>query len=181
VNSEQHIELWKAATQGDRAALGDLLRSQQDLIFRFCLSQLRSEIAAVDATQETATRILERLETFSGNSRFQTWVLGIANNVCRETRRKESKWKTFEVNTDVFESVNEGTNRVEQAIESDNLHEAVGRLSDRQRQAVVLRYLESLPLSDVAEIMQVSIGTVKATLHQALKKLKLVLAEIHDP
>ncbi len=167
------IHLWKSAESGDRSALAQLLRGLQDLIYRFCMSQLRDENAAIEATQETAVRLIENLKKFSGNGKLTTWVLGIANNVCREMRRKQSKLQTLETGAaDIAEEPS-----VESTESNDSLKHAIEQLPDRQREAIVLRYYESLSLVEVAEVMQVSIGTVKATINQALKKLKLKLPE----
>ena len=85
---DRHLELWRSACSGDRTALEQLLRGMQDIIFRFCLSQTRDEHIAIEVTQETAIRMIEKLDQFSGTGKLTTWVLGIANNVCRETRRR---------------------------------------------------------------------------------------------
>ena len=60
------------------------------------------------------------------------------------------------------------------------MREAITTLPPRQREAVVLRYLADLPLADVAEAMGCALGTVKATLHQALGSLRVELEEDDD-
>ena len=61
-----------------------------------------------------------------------------------------------------------------------SVREAIATLPPRQRQAVVLRYLADLPLVDVAEAMGYALGTVKATLHQALRAMRVELEEDED-
>ena len=58
-----------------------------------------------------------------------------------------------------------------------SVREAIATLPPRQRQAVVLRYLADLPLADVADAMGCAIGTVKATLHQAMRNMRVELDE----
>lgn len=181
LKAEKNIQLWKLACEGDPSALEALLRSHQDLIFRFSLSQLWDKSIAVEATQETATRLIDKLTSFSGKGKLSTWVLGIANNVCREIRRKENKWKQLHTHNAQLElSEPEGTNSLELIEERQSLNWAISQLPDRQREAVVLRYFESLSVSETAEVMQVAVGTVKASLNQALKKLRVELEHIHD-
>ena len=61
-----------------------------------------------------------------------------------------------------------------------SVRDAIATLPARQREAVVLRYLADLPLADVAEAMGCAVGTVKATLHQALGSLRVELEEDDD-
>src|SRR3569623_3017870 len=77
------------ARQGDRTAQAALLSDLQDVWNRMSLSLLRDPEAARDATQETALRFLRQLPSFRGDSQVRTWSLGIAINVCRETKRKD--------------------------------------------------------------------------------------------
>ena len=58
-----------------------------------------------------------------------------------------------------------------------DVRDALGRLPERQRTAVVLRYYADLPLADVAEVMGVAVGTVKSTLHAALASLRIDLED----
>ena len=171
LTADHHIQLWKSAVSGDRSALEQLLRGVQDLIYRFCVSQLHDENAAVEATQETAMRLIDNLGRFSGRGKLTTWVLGIANNVCRETRRRQKKLQLME--TGLESVVVSQTTQPGEAASSTTLRSAIAQLPERQREAIVLRYFESLSLAEVAEVMKVSKGTVKATIHQALQKLRL--------
>jgi RNA polymerase sigma factor (sigma-70 family) len=61
-----------------------------------------------------------------------------------------------------------------------SVRDAITALPARQREAVVLRYLADLPIADVAEAMGCAVGTVKATLHQALRALRVELEEDED-
>ena len=61
---------------------------------------------------------------------------------------------------------------LDQNLESENLRYMIESLPDRQRTAIILRYFESLSLKEVSQIMDISVGTVKATLSQATKNLK---------
>ena len=90
--SEDELRLVLDAQQGDKPALAKLLRQNQDLIFRFCCSRLGEPASARDATQETALRVIDSISRFEGKAKLKTWLLGIANNVCREFSRKQSRW-----------------------------------------------------------------------------------------
>jgi RNA polymerase sigma-70 factor (ECF subfamily) len=171
----------EAARRGDRDAQSRLLRALQDPWFRFCLGLLGDPDEARDATQETALRFLRDLARYRGDSSISTWSMGIALNVTREMRRKRRRVGMYH-------------NEQEQAIVSqrapdapsdhsvrsesrDLLRATLEDLPQRQREAVVLRYFEDLSLEQTADAMGCAVGTVKATVHQALRALRMKLKE----
>ncbi len=159
------------AKRGDGRARAELLGRLADVWYRYCLSMLRDADAARDAAQESALRFLARLEAFRGDSSVETFAIGIAVNVCREQRRQ----RTFEA-CEQPDAHHADTPRPDQHAQRrearDRICELVATLPQRQREAVVLRYFEQLPLAEVAEAMGCALGTVKATLAQALRALR---------
>lgn len=178
MSADPSIRLWKSARDGDRESLELLLRQHQDLVYRFCRARLPNENRAIDATQETAMRMINHISSFRGSGKFSTWVLGIANNVCREFRRQDKKWnQSTGVSVDQIPTNDPAchatvSQNLDQNLESENLRYMIESLPDRQRTAIILRYFESLSLKEVSQIMDISVGTVKATLSQATKNLK---------
>ena len=168
----------EAARRGDRAAQAQLLTALQDVWFRFCLSQLRGDRdRAADATQETGMRFLRQLPSFRGESQLQTWSLSIALNVVREMRRARG----FEVLESAQEPV-AATPRVARLIEDEDelalMKQTLASLPDRQREAITLRFFEELSVEETASVMQCAAGTVKATVHQALRALREKLKQL---
>jgi RNA polymerase sigma-70 factor, ECF subfamily len=158
------------ARKGDRPALERLVRALQDPWFRFCYSQLRNEEMARDAAQETALRFVRLVQNFRGDSSITTWSLGIALNVCREMRRKR-----LVTSAEVPEGASSENGPEELAGKTEAhaaLHQAMTGLSERQQQVVTLRFFEERSTEETAKIMGCAAGTVKATLHQALRALK---------
>lgn len=161
----------EAAKRGDRMAQAVVLSALQDPWYRMCLSLLRDPEQARDATQETALRVLRLLPEFRGESSLTTWSMGIAINVVREMRRKRRP-ETGDV-PDV--ATEPGSAPDDAAVRSEQqrvLRAALSELSDRQREVVICRYFEEMSTEDTAKVMNCAPGTVKATLHQALRALK---------
>lgn len=163
-----------AARRGDRAARALLLRALQDIWYRFCLGVLHDSEQAREATQETALRFLDRLPQFRGDSQLKTWSLGIALNVTRELRRSQRT-----VSMDLMKSDQTDQRTVESpdslastAEERRLVTQVLGELPDRQREAVILRFFEELSVEETALTMKCAQGTVKATVHQALRALR---------
>ena len=175
LSSWPEISDWQCAADGDRERLAGILRSVQDPIFRYCLSQLKDAEQATEATQETATRMIRNLGQFAGKSQLSTWILGIARNVCREQKRKLHRWNQSTEAEPHVECSNE--HKLVQQESNARLRKAVNELPSRQREAIALRFFESLSVAEIAKVMSVSTGTVKATLNNAIKKLKSRLVE----
>ena len=162
--------LIRRAQRGHRGAQAELVRGLQDVWYRTCLSQLREPDAAREATQETAARFLDGLPRFRGDSRLRTWSLGIALNVCREQRRlRPTGGAGLELVGGTHAPPGEALERREQTAW---LRRVIDNLPERQREALTLRYFEGLPLAAVAGAMGCATGTVKATLSQALARLR---------
>jgi RNA polymerase sigma-70 factor (ECF subfamily) len=160
----------EAARNGDRLAKEVLVSALQGPWYRMCLSLLRDAELSRDATQETALRFLRLLPQFRGESSITTWSMGIAINVVREMRRKRRP-ESGEV-PDVAGDLTGPEGVATQKEQNKALHAAMAGLSERQREAIVCRYFEELSTEETAKIMNCAPGTVKATLHQALRALK---------
>jgi len=161
--------LVERARLGDPAAQTSLLRSLQDRWFRFACTMLHDQELARDAAQETAVRVLGRMATFDGRSRFSTWSIGITLNVCREMRRKRTGLRL----SSAPEPAAEMADDVERQESIERLRVAMAGLTERQREAVVLRFLENRSVEETAELMECAPGTVKATVHQAMAAMKV--------
>ena len=172
----------QAARSGDRSAQARLLRWLQDPWYRLCLSLLGDVERAREATQEAAVRFLRQLPLFRGDSTIKTWALGIAINVAREMRRSPHVRTGGLEDWDGVGNVSYGPRRpaprpppdvaAELAEQRDRLRAVLADLPERQREALVLRFFEELSVEDTAAAMNCAAGTVKATVHQALKALR---------
>lgn len=171
----------QAARRGDREALGALLRALQDSWYRMSLSLLGDPDLAHDATQETAIRFLRQLPGFRGDSQLRTWSLGICLNVVRELRRASHGQRSIADGLEVVESTEVAPlpgDALARAEEIGALRATLAALPDRQREAVVLRFFEEMSVEQTAEAMGCAPGTVKATVHQALRALRRKLGRL---
>jgi len=166
------------AQAGNRLAQDTLLRELQDPWYRLCLSLLGGDgERASDATQETALRVLRQIAEFRGESQLRTWTFGIAVNVCRELRRQKPLGG-LEADQIVHSSDLPQDAAAQRSEESAALQQALTGLPQRQREAIVLRFFEELSVEQTAQAMQCAAGTVKATVHQALRSLREKLSEL---
>ncbi len=178
-----------AARNGNGVALDALIRTLQDPWYRMSLSLLGDADLARDATQETALRFLRQLPGFRGESQLRTWSLGIALNVAREMRRASSRAVSWVDTGDVEAAAGGAAGRqaggqagtasgggpVSEAIiaeQREDVRQSLAGLPDRQREALVLRFFEELSVEQTAAAMGCAAGTVKATVHQALRSIR---------
>ena len=160
----------QAARAGDREALAALLRGLADPWYRMALATCGNADAAAEATQEAAMRLLRDIGRFRGKSQFRTWAIGILLNVVRERRRVERRPADRPISA---QRTHEAADAMaEQNEQQQILRDLLADLPERQREALVLRFFEDLSIDQAAQVMNCAAGTVKATVHQALRSLR---------
>jgi RNA polymerase sigma-70 factor, ECF subfamily len=125
---------------------------------------------AEDLTQEAFVRAFRRWRQVSAMQRPVTWVYVVAMNAERRRWRREERESGFDDRSDTVLVDPAGA-----VVTTIVVREALARLAPRQRAAVALRYLADLSIAEVAEVMDCAQGTVKASLHQALRNLRVDL------
>jgi RNA polymerase sigma-70 factor, ECF subfamily len=129
---------------------------------------------AYDATQEAFARALRQWRKVREMARPDGWVYVVAMNQMRDHWRRTERRRGRASQPDfVADNVSAVVTRV-------SVRDAIATLPPRQREAVVLRYLADLPLTDVADAMGCAVGTVKATLHQAMASMRIELDDTED-
>lgn len=128
---------------------------QFDAVFRAALVLGSDRALAEDATQEAFARALEKWKRLRSEERVAGWVMVTALNVVRRALRRRAvlPWTKDEADVDPDASV--------------DLWQAVRKLSRRQQEAIVLRYVADMPIKEVAEAMGCKVGSVKAHIHRA--------------
>ncbi|MDX2380518.1 MAG: RNA polymerase sigma factor [Acidimicrobiia bacterium] len=160
--------LVEAAQQGDRAALDQLLRRHYDRIHAVCARIAGTSRDADDACQEALIKITRGLPRFDGNAAFGTWAYRIATNAALdELRRRKRRPLLTLVDDDEAgpqkELVDPSADRVVDAV-ADRLvlHDAFDELSEDFRVAVTMRDVLDLDYAEIAEVLDVPVGTVKS-------------------
>ncbi len=159
----------------DRATFVHLYRSHYDAVFRYCVHRLFERTAAEDVTSDVFLKVVENIHRFKGNEQqFRCWLYRIAtngvNNYLRKTARRSRLLKV------VCEQANSRVaNCGESAEKLAVLKEAVFALKPRYQTIITLRFFENLKLTEIAEVLGSSPGTIRSQLARALVKLRKVL------
>jgi RNA polymerase sigma factor (sigma-70 family) len=169
-------ELVQAALCGAREPVAELVRRHWDTAVQLAARVLGSTELARDAAQEAAVAAMTDLARLRSPGSFGAWFCGIALNVSRHWRRQ--LWAEIpRVQTDPAGGVPGPAEAAELADLHARVHAAIATLADGQRQAVWLFYLQGLTHREVAAELGITVGAVKARLHQARAVLAGKLAD----
>ncbi len=161
----------------------ELFAAQREKLRRMAYLFLHEESAVEDAVQETCTRGLAKLHTFRSESRFDVWVYSIALNVCRQAYRKarlEEKLSDPQRQGTARRASRGPLTSLMRREQASRLAIALGYLTDLQREAFVLHYVEELPYEAIAPMLGISVVGARGMAHRARRVLRSKLPPSFD-
>ena len=177
------------AAEGIRAEeFEELVRLHQRRIYRVLLAMLHDPDAADTLTQECFLRAYEKRASFRGEARVETWLVRIAMNLARDhaKSRRRAFWTRLVAWAKDEEPMGQAARAAdpqaspERALaareEVATVWSVVEGLSPQQRGVFVLRFVEEMPLEEIARTLELEVGTVKSHLHRAVSAVRRKLA-----
>ena len=172
-----------AARQGDRDAFGILVERYQDRIFNALLRVLGSRDDALDVVQDAMVQAFVKLDSFRGDAKFSTWLYRIAMNLALSYRRRhrpsvsveELKQRVGEEPASELPAPDKNLMDQERAA---TVQQALAALEVQHCQILVLREMENCSYADIAQILELPVGTVRSRLFRARMQLKEKLLEL---
>lgn len=157
----------------------------RERLYRLALAQLRNASDAEDAVQETLIKAEKNAPHFRSESSEYTWVVRILINHCHDVQRKNARRAKRELSDEALGHraalIADHRNLPEQNIElsevSQHLMDAVMSLGENYKQLILMRYFEELSYEQIAEALDLNLGTVKSRMNQAKTLLKAKLIE----
>jgi len=153
-----------------------IIEENQQNIFALAYRMTGNRDDALDITQETFVRAMENIRRFKGKASISTWLYSIAANLSRDFLRKNKNCVTVSLeedwNPESGQSVLEDLDNSERRL---LVRKAIIALPPKMRAAFILRYDKSLSISEIAAILHKSEGTIKAQLHEAVKRIRKIL------
>lgn len=183
--AKQDIKYVTAALQGDQQAFAELMDRYRDTIFYMLLKMVKNKSDADDLTIEAFGKAFKNIHQYTPNFAFSTWLFKIASNNCIDFLRKK-KANTISLEGQSDDSGNE----IPLAIQADIpdpeedlikkqkaklMQSVVEKLKPRYRELVRLRYFKEYSYEEIAQEMDIPIGTVKAQLFRARELLNNIL------
>jgi RNA polymerase sigma-70 factor (ECF subfamily) len=190
--SDQELVAW--ARQGREEGYRELVRRYQRPVYKLVYRMVREHELAEDLVQETFVRAFSALKSYRPEFKFSAWILRIANNTTlNHLKRKRldtlpldgspnaSAPRKITTRTLQLPDRSQSTPaRVERRALRPALEQAIGRLKEKYQRCIILRDIEGRSYEDIAEILDLPVGTVSSYIHRARNELKAMLGPLRD-
>jgi len=177
--------------QGDSEAMERLIRKYQNRIYNIILKICANPDDAAELTQETFVRIIENISDFQSRSSFYTWAFRIAVNLTINFCKKSAKPRLSSLDTVQDEHNEHARQQLKEFLSDDSSPDpaavaqnkelfnialkSLRKLDDAQRAVVVLRDIEGMSYAQIAEVLNIELGTVRSRLSRARGNLRDIL------
>jgi RNA polymerase sigma-70 factor (ECF subfamily) len=161
--------------QGDENALRILVERWERPVFAFLVRMLGSAEEAEDLCQDTFINLIKASERYQPTGKFQSWLFRIAGNKARSRlrRRKILRWVPLTENYDNAPAPDpDALAGLAAQEEQRQVQEAIARLPERQRQALVLKQYQEFSYQEIADAMETSVSSVQMLLHRAMTAMR---------
>lgn len=152
----------------------DLIRAEQESLRRFLLALCAGDSQeADDIAQDALVRAYVASGSFLGLSKFSTWLFRIAYN-CYLDRCRKTKPETIQADSPQALNI-PSADETDAAFKYQQLYQALEKLSEKERAAIILHYFEDRSIKEIAAILDIPLGTVKYHLSIGRNRLKSLL------
>jgi RNA polymerase sigma-70 factor (ECF subfamily) len=187
---ERDADLIAALKAGDRrAVLEGLMERYRQKVMHLAVSIVRDPALAEDLSQTVFVKAWQALSKFDGRASLSTWLYTITRNTCLTALERERRIVPLEDFNEVadddgdpmlFGTAQAGVESAGQAAAEYDVAKLLEKLPEPYRRVVVLFYLEDRSCEEVAELLSMPTGTVKALLHRGRKRLAALAGELQE-
>lgn len=175
--------LVERANNGEVSAFREIVERYQKKIYYLAYDLTGNHHSAEDLSQEVFIKVFRSLKNFRGDAKFSSWLYRITVNTWISQYRKKSStalklWDDFsdsENKPDFYVPADNHHNPeqfAEASLIQQQIEKALAKLSPRERSIFVMRHYNDLKQKDIADILGITVGTVKSTLFRAIKRLQ---------
>jgi RNA polymerase sigma-70 factor (ECF subfamily) len=182
------------ARSGREAAYRELIRRYERPVFALLFRMVRDRELAEDLSQETFIKALNAIESYRPEFKFSSWIFKIANNAAIDhLRRRELDTLSLDgsPHAETPEAMQATALQIGMRQESpldtveakelgSEIEVAIGRLRPEYRSCILLRHVEGRAYEEIAEILDLPLGTVKTYIHRARNELRVALAHLKE-
>jgi len=168
--------------KGNHEAFEEIVTMFQHRLYQVCYRMLGNRQEAEDIAQEAFVRAYVNIHTYDQKRKFSTWLFRIATNLCIDRIRKKKPDYYLDAEVPGTEGLNMYSQiaatgdlpeeEVEKMETQERIQYEIGRLPDKYRSVIILRYMEELPLQEISDILELPLGTVKTRVHRGREALR---------
>jgi RNA polymerase sigma-70 factor (ECF subfamily) len=185
--TDQQVVEW--ALDGNQWAFRDIVRRYERPLFSLIYRMVRDRERAEDLAQDSFVKALKALASYQPQYKFSSWIFKIANNVSIDhLRKKELDTLSLDGPPDEVVPGGQGALQIGDRAESpldemeareigSEIEQAIAKMRPEYQTCVLLRYVDGRPYEEIAEIMELPLGTIKTYIHRARAELKVYLTE----
>lgn len=169
--------------RGESAGAAGLFERYSSPLLRFTDRMLGNQAEAEEVTQDAFVKMITRVGQYDGRAPVASWLFAIAANACRDRLRSSRRAVVVPLEA-VTEPVMPGESvetRLQDRERRKAVRRALGRLSEEQREALVLARYHGLPYSEIAQTLRISEGAVRTRIFRAMETLKQFFNEGESP
>jgi RNA polymerase sigma-70 factor (ECF subfamily) len=171
-----NTDLINRAQQGDVAVITALYDAYHVGVYRYLYYRVESREAAEDLTSEVFLRMLRFISGFQPpGSSFQAWLFQIARNLAIDHHRKMRVRDHLPLEEDLVAGSDRPEAAAERSLTNDTLRAALAKLSDEQRDVILMRFIAEMPIAEVAKSLHKSENSIKGLQRRALTALRDIL------
>jgi RNA polymerase sigma-70 factor (ECF subfamily) len=177
-------DLMIAVGKGDQRAFDEIYNRYSGPLLGYFIRMLwKDREKAEDFVHDIFAKIVRKPELFDPSRKFKTWVYSVANNMCKNEYKKQEVRKNTSSGLDEHYAVSD-TNadvfgEVQDRFFREEFEQSLEELDVKHSEAFKLRHIEGLSIKEIAEVLQISDGTVKSRLFYATKYLAESLKEFN--
>lgn len=160
-------------SNGDVAAFNELYnRYNERILYYFYRMLWNDKELAQDFLQDLFMKIIDKLNTFSTDRKFSTWVFSIAHNMCKNEYRKRQIRALAALEQDVACDAFDDETAVYSALQIEDVFDCLNDLDELHRTAFLLKYREGLSIEAIGAVLDLPVGTVKSRLFYTRKRIQ---------
>ncbi|MBK1813275.1 sigma-70 family RNA polymerase sigma factor [Clostridium sp. YIM B02505] len=163
----------KSAIKGDEKAFEYLMYQCKESLYRTAFAYTKNEHDALDVLQESVYKAYISIDKLKNPKYFKTWLTKILINNAIDFINREKKIISIVDNMKV-RSTNSEENRVDEKLD---IIRSIDRLEDKHKKVIILKYFQDLTITEIAEVMNCPVGTIKTYLNKALSKLRITMGK----
>jgi RNA polymerase sigma-70 factor, ECF subfamily len=178
---DDDIKLIQRAKAGDPRAFSALYDRYQSRIYRYIYFRVHDVPTAEDLTSDVFVRLVENIHRYHDTGRpFLAWLYTIARNLLTDHYRREAQALQAPADENLSSYVDDPARHVQLSFEQQRLAEALGQLTEDQRQVLVLKFFEEMDNATAASLLNKTVGAVKALQHRGLATMARFLGTTDD-